>query len=105
MDAKTLVALRGSIRKWQAIVNKTGEDQGPYNCPLCLLFNSPEHPSRRSTMCRGCPVFDYSGDIGCHNTPYETWDECDQDDSEGLAKAAQAELDFLISLLPEGELP
>jgi hypothetical protein len=41
MDEKTLEALKGSIRKWEAIVDGTGEDDGADNCPLCHMFARP----------------------------------------------------------------
>lgn len=44
MEAETLIALQGSIAKWQAIVDGTGTEQGPANCPLCLKFNRIVNP-------------------------------------------------------------
>jgi hypothetical protein len=95
MDAKTLKALRGSIAKWQAIVDGTGEDHGPRNCPLCKLFYFDGD-------CDGCPVRENTGVGSCVRTPYTDY----VDSTEGSAdesNAAQAELAFLQSLLPEGE--
>lgn len=105
MDAVTLTALRGSIAKWRAIVDGTGGDDGSDNCPLCLVF---------PLSCRGCPVMKKTGRPGCQATPYLSFAElfyAADDEWPHFAEttkqkaAAQAELDFLISLLPEGETP
>jgi hypothetical protein len=109
MDAKTLEALRGSIAKWKAIVDGTGKDYGGDNCPLCRLFYDGREYDE-SLECEGCPVREHSGDQYCWGTPYEKWSELTKN-SRGRANtpekkaAAQAELDFLISLLPEGQKP
>lgn len=95
MDAKTLEALRGSIRKWERIVEGTGDDEGPDNCPLCLLFYG--HRDDFRPICDGCPVKDASGKKGCSNTPYDDYSY------SPTTENAQRELDFLISLLPPGE--
>jgi hypothetical protein len=111
MNAKTLEALKGSIAKWEAIVAETAGDNGTDNCPLCqLFFGEPPH------HCRGCPVSDQTGEPHCFHTPYyRFWGtrhpvtghqmipaEGDPRRATSIA-AAQAELSFLKSLLPEGE--
>ncbi len=93
MTPSTLAALRGSIAKWWAIVDGTGRDKGPSNCPLCGLFYRDN--------CVGCPVREAAGDDLCCGTPYEEWADAVTD--EARAEAAQAELAFLVSLLPDGE--
>ena len=107
MDAKTLKALKGSIKKWVGIVNGKSKDAGTKNCPLCKEFLVKN--------CEGCPVKAKVNRFGRGNTPYELW--FDFFDSKYLnipvaisdlpkrsqAKAkrlAQAELDFLKGLLP-----
>jgi hypothetical protein len=93
MDEETLTALRGSIKKWEKIVDGSGIDRGPHNCPLCRAFYAYN--------CRGCPVAEAVDDILCAATPYEEWaDETDDDQAMILA---QQEVDFLKSLLPKGE--
>lgn len=88
MTARTLKALRGSIRKWQKIVAGTGKDQGPDNCPLCELFWN-------NKKCDGCPVAAKTGRGLCAGSPYV--DYCDE-----LSTAnARRELAFLKSLLPK----
>lgn len=57
-------ALKGSIKKWKAIVKSTKAiDEGTYNCPLCQLFYD----------CSGCIVMEAVGDDGCRKTPYAEW--------------------------------
>ena len=95
MDSRTLAALRGSIAKWQAIVAGTIEDEGRYNCPLCLRFFDD--------YCHGCPVRIDTDKLGCEGTPYEDYTASYEPAHQ--KKAAEAEVAYLISLLPEGELP
>jgi hypothetical protein len=66
MNAATLKALKGSIKKWDTIVDGTGVDVGTGNCPLCLKFF---HASRWG-ICGGCPVKNATGRVGCVGTPY-----------------------------------
>lgn len=104
MDERTLAALRGSIQKWRDIVAGTGEDNGVDNCSLCEAFEY--------SGCYDCPVRNRTGLPGCAESPYDTWNRFFEwgqfpriADSEEKKAAAQAELEFLISLLPEGEQP
>jgi hypothetical protein len=114
MDDETLAALKGSIAKWEGIVAGTAADQGERNCPLCQQFPSP--------TCNGCPVKERTGRSNCSGTPYHgEWMRLSEPDVRGCGcgsckgerialtdvgrAAAQAELDFLISLLPPGETP
>lgn len=91
MPAKTLKALRGSIAKWEGIVAGTIEDYGEDNCPLCKLFLKKN--------CEGCPVYARTHHEGCWETPYRATLEADS--KEEYDRLAQAELDFLKSLLPK----
>lgn len=95
MDAKTLKALKGSIKKWEAIVAGTGIDAGSINCPLCGLFYHND--------CLGCPVSEKTQQELCMGSPYDEYSnlwngECTTD--EELRDAAKKELDFLKSLRP-----
>lgn len=102
MTKDALIALQGSIAKWQAILDGTGEDRGIANCPLCKLF--------WIGGCLGCPVYSLTGFSGCRESPYEAWDKYTTENGSGLfgvfdnqsRDLAKAELDFLISLLPSG---
>jgi hypothetical protein len=110
MDRKTLTALLGSIKKWEDIIAGLRIDQGGSNCALCAAFPDAE--------CRGCPVAKKTGQDQCNGTPYDEWrlalgqgrDLKGTDLYNGVGynltpemkKAAEAERDFLISLLPAG---
>ena len=105
MNNETLAALKDSIQHWRDNVTaKTPGKASTYwtDCPLCRMF--------LDAKCDGCPV----GHRGCMRTPYDdaadaldAWilHDGDLDCRENWRWAAQAELDFLISLLPEGETP
>jgi len=109
MDKQTLAALKGSIKKWEDIVVGTGTDEGPDNCPLCQLFRTRVPP------CRGCPVYENTGEMYCEGSPYHNWHEIIKGDfatineepnpayAADLRRFAQTELNFLRSLLPESE--
>ncbi len=109
MDKSTLKALRGSIKKWEKIVDGSGADDGPANCPLCQKFFK--------NSCDGCPVAKKTESIGCFDTPFDDWDYlCNKEgidegppiktsDFKNKRKAiaiAKREVKFLKSLLPEG---
>lgn len=110
MDAKTLEALKASIRKWE----KNAEAEyykdfvvGASKCPLCVMFNTYLRGSFEP-QCDGCPVFNATGQHGCQGTPYEAADDAKDDwldggPSEPARAAAREEVAFLKSLLPEGE--
>nr|MDQ2987417.1 hypothetical protein [Armatimonadota bacterium] len=114
MNAKTLKALEGSIKKWEAIVAGTGEDKGADNCPLCRVFIDP---FLSPDTCGGCPVRERTGSRYCSDSPYDAWAAGVRRDYSAavvnrgggkriastpkLVALAQAELDFLRSLLPE----
>ena len=92
MDAKTLKALKGSIRKWEGILCGEIEDGGSDNCPLCQLFIE--------NVCRGCPVYAKTKKMGCHWTPYDEWRR--NLDPKKDKRIALRELRFLESLSPKG---
>ena len=98
MSPETLAALRGSISKWEAIVEGHGQDDGVLNCPLCAVFHHNE--------CWGCPVMERTGSSGCLDSPYVDVPSTPINDyanpvaREYARELARAELDFLRSLLP-----
>ena len=55
-------AFKGSIEKWEKIVEGTGLDLASGNCPLCQKTNG----------CSNCPIGGEDG-FNCDSTPYETW--------------------------------
>lgn len=108
---KTVMALEGSIEKWEWIVHEAGEDLGPDNCPLCQLYFGGD--------CESCPVAIYTNNTRCRNTPYDEWSYLlDEYNNRALNEffdsgvfhtistartaelrsAAEAELDFLKKL-------
>jgi len=94
-SAEQLKGLRGSVRKWSKIVNGTGTDEGPDNCPLCKLYFDKN--------CKGCPVRIATGEILCDGSPYELLGDPAVDAKEDMAVAvAVAELMFLKALLKVG---
>ena len=105
MDTKTLDALQSSKLHWCNIRDGLEEEHGIRNCPLCKLFYGK--------CCVGCPVFEKTGEVGCKNTPYIAWThhhklkhgltKIVRADCPECKKLAQAELDFLESLLPNME--
>lgn len=108
MDSATLAALKGSIKHWRENVEAADHKRvtmGIDYCPLCQMFNTEEK------FCMGCPVRARVNRRYCLSTPYEgarhaleTWAVVNDEPSKvRFRAAAQAELDFLISLLPEGE--
>lgn len=98
-DKETLEALDGSIAKWEAIVNGTGGDIGPENCPLCQLFFYQEQ------TCLGCPVRDSTDFTQCLGTPYMNWTRVHKTSmppykalTAEQMQVAKDELQFLTSL-------
>ena len=114
MDARTETALRASIKHWEenvAAVTPKEASMHPDSCALCQMFLDDEE-------CAGCPVAE-AGYPDCRRSPWEdafdafiSWTVAVRLESQGRGnaktaaapenwrKAAQAELDFLRSLLP-----
>jgi hypothetical protein len=102
MDAKTLKALKASIAKWKRNAKATDPWKykiGAKDCALCGLFLDDD--------CSGCPVRAKTGKPFCFDSPYVDasralvwWQDCDGAPDQALG-AAQAEVAFLKSLLPE----
>lgn len=113
-------ALRKSIKHWKNIVAEKEPSKGTQDCALCSEF--VVH------ACIGCPVRTCTRRLYCAGTPYErfrtTWDKvyveaskCDERLANALGTSttekgrwaatpelkaiAQAEVDFLTSLLPD----
>jgi hypothetical protein len=92
--------------KWHDIYCHDGEDEGPLNCALCVLYSQ--------IGCRGCPVLEVTGKQACNGSPYDNWFKLQSryryvlEDYEipriawtdELAEIAKAERDFLLGLLP-----
>lgn len=96
MDAYTLEALQGSIKKWETVVAKGTDGTRWVDCPLCIAFF--DH------SCRGCPVRERSGRTLCRGTPFTQYEEARSllaKRGADLLPFAQAELAFLKALLPQ----
>lgn len=102
MNPDTLRALRGTIEKWTKILLGEINDEGADNCPLCAKFNNIHQIKDKD--CIGCPVMEKTKNRYCLKSPYIAWQSRNFDRSEYLdpdyQRLAQAELDFLKSLLP-----
>ncbi len=101
-------ALEASIKHWRENVKAETPDDvltGCENCALCAEFYSLD--------CKGCPVYLRTGGIVCRGSPYDAayvalrgeWIHVNPDDKpawlaarDKFRKAAQADVDFLISL-------
>ncbi len=92
LSARQAKALKGSIRKWQRIVNGTGENNGADNCPLCKLYVRRLNPQHIKDDCEGCPIMKVTGLWQCRGTPYY---ECGN--AHGLSAIPM--LNFLKSIL------
>ena len=112
MNNDTLKALKDSIKHWEQNYRRRLPKNvvvGPGACALCVLFTN-EYTTIRA--CGSCPVGNKTGVTLCINTPYaeaaqahSVWSK--QPDSF-VAKfdwlqVCLEEIDFLKSLLPEGE--
>lgn len=97
MDARTEQALRESIAKWEknaAVAKCKDAKVNSADCPLCELFAYEN--------CRECPVKNHTGKSECYGTPYYKAREHYYDNQlAAFREAAQREVDFLKSLLPE----
>lgn len=93
MDEKTLKALKDAIDLWERIRDDPDFEEGDEKCPLCEVFFGDYD---FGTLCKGCPIYERTGLTKCRGTPYYAY-------SNGDSDGAQDEIDFLRSLLPEGE--
>lgn len=107
MNPETKEALQKSIEHWKRMRDNPSEDEvpGPETCALCQKFIG--------SGCKGCPVAEQVINTNCKHTPYAIgerafWYYLNDDfapapKERSLQKwkeAAQDEIDFLESLLP-----
>lgn len=83
-------ALRGSIRKWEKIVDGTGEDLGIDNCPCCARY--------WDAACGSCPIAIYTGRGLCLGTPYYYYIR----GTNNTIKNAKKELNFIKDVYKAG---
>ena len=105
MDARTLEALKSSIAKWEKnAAAETPADAHVFgsSCPLCALFAREDEE-----YCKGCPVYERTGDSDCFGTPWEKasqkWLRWKKGAETDFHDAAREEVAFLKSLLPPEE--
>jgi Pyruvate/2-oxoacid:ferredoxin oxidoreductase delta subunit len=112
MAKPTLRALLESIDHWKQMKAQPELDvPSTSQCNLCRLF-FPDREMPEADACNGCPVYVSTGQKFCNGSPYRNayraWrkltlcfaDEIEQAKIEWTV-AAQAEIDFLESLLPK----
>jgi hypothetical protein len=92
MPAKTLSALKKSIKLWQ---KKDVTEHHNENCPLCLLFYDDE--------CAKCPVSTKTGKSYCVDSPFISWGRAYNNAERESAR--KKEVAFLKSLLPKKWFP
>jgi hypothetical protein len=106
-------ALKGSIKKWEAIIAGTEVDGGTENCPLCQMFHNKSYSS---SYCNNCLIYEKTKRKYCDGTPYEKWASHHASCHDiyfppfiivrrckKCRKLAKKELDFLKNLLKEME--
>jgi hypothetical protein len=64
---EVLEALKGSIKKWEGIAYEGKKNLASEDCPLCWLFN---HYPNAIRDCKGCPIYNETGQSACQGTPY-----------------------------------
>ena len=57
-------ALYSAVKKWEGIL-RGNIDNGVQDCECCKRWIS--------VGCKGCPIFQYSKNVLCNNTPYYGW--------------------------------
>ena len=102
LSKKQINGLIESARKWEAICNNTGFDDGSDNCELCSLYVDKG--------CKSCPIAIYVGKTDCINTPYDEWEDHHQHVHGNLwprrikcslcEDIAKCEWEFILSLIP-----
>ena len=95
MKEETKQAIKDSIAHWKRMKEnrRCGETPGPHGCALCQLFLHSD--------CVGCPIAERTKYTFCEGSPYFAASRafCIGSDSKWQA-AAEAEIQFLTSLLP-----
>lgn len=112
-DINTMLIETSIIEKWQKAIwcDDYSSLHNQSNCSLCGSYaNSETDPDQ---LCFGCPVFEETQVQGCRDTPYQdmvglhnyrfnymTTEEATSRCLE-LLDIIEAEIEFLISLLPK----
>jgi hypothetical protein len=88
-----------SVKHWEELRdNPRSSTPSSRNCPLCRLFLVDDW-----NQCYGCPVALKTGLPGCEGSPWKKafrqWSLCYDGRPNKFKQAAQAEIDFLKSLI------
>ena len=109
MKPETLTALKESIKHWERNAFGPIGEASVYSddCSLCIRFDNDDEFSCTLNGER-CPVYERTDETVCRGTPYEGISELlyyarVKGGETAYRNAAKAELEFLKSLLPEGE--
>ena len=105
MTPKMHEALLASIEHWKenlaAGMHKA--QIGGRDCPLC---NATRPSPESGVNCSKCPVMQKTGKWDCEGSPWRDVENASWDaDEVAFREAAQREIAFLQSLLPENEAP
>lgn len=125
MDDRALTALKESIKVWEEklvrfdrIGQEAEEDHSldflvsASACPLCRIYNTLDKRVNR-IACRGCPVYNETGEQFCVGSPFEAIDDILEYNNDGedvsldtwneLRDLILKEIAFLKSLLPNDQ--
>lgn len=114
MHPEVRAALEASIKHWEEnVAAKTKAEASIFgdSCPLCQLFTHAWQDEEYEISCCGhpdhgrCPVFARTSEDECGGSPWihalKAWNNWKDSPTPQWRAAAQAELDFLRSLLPK----
>jgi len=107
MKDETLKALKLSINHWERLTNgkeEEGESIDANHCELCGIFLAYEDPCMSENWDL-CPVYEETGRKFCVDSPYVAAQHefFRSGKTPEFRRLAGIELEFLRSLLPEGE--
>ena len=111
-----VAALEGSIKDWEE--RAAGKD-GLIDCACCNFSEEQRdasllHHDEYQNACFGCPIFNYTGQQQCGDTPHDDWvsacneqirSESDTDFSQEMFDAAAKEVAFLKEVLAANGMP
>ena len=112
MNKATRNALQKSIKHWEENLAKaeaetlTKNDIGSHNCALCARFNTTEVCKRTTPKGKveRCPVAVATGQANCDGSPWEDIrTTVFYGFKQNIINHTKRELEFLESLLPEGD--
>ena len=82
------------LEKWNPMALGCNTDLGPKNCALCQEYFHLD--------CVGCPIAEETKEESCNDTPYDLLDQAESIQNwPQYQDIVEAEIEFLISLLPE----